>query len=109
MSWFLGLEFNCQDGVIMMNQSQFIKRVLRKFNMENCKPRSSPCEIGTNKISEDESEPADVRLYREIVGSLVYIMTSTRPDLSYSITKLSQHLDKPTLMHLKVLLKIDVA
>ena len=27
-------------------------------------------------------------------------MTSTRPDLSYSITKLSQHLHKPTLMHL---------
>ena len=100
LSWFFGLEFNCEDGVIMMNQSQFIKRVLKKFNMEKCKPRSLPCETGTNKISEDESEPADVRLYREIVGSLVYIMTSTRPDLSYSITKLSQHLDKPTLMHL---------
>ena len=62
LSWFLGLEFNCQDGVIMVNQSQFIKRVLRKFNMENCKPRSTPYETGTNKISEDESEPADVRL-----------------------------------------------
>ena len=58
LSCFLGLEFNCQDGVIMMNQSQFIKRVLRKFNVDNCKPRSTPCEIGINKISEDESEPA---------------------------------------------------
>ena len=28
LSWFLGLEFNCEDGV------------LRKFNMENCNPRS---------------------------------------------------------------------
>ena len=100
LSWFLGLEFKCEDGVIMMNQSQFIKRVLRTFNTENCKSRSTPCETSTNKITEDESEPADVRLYGEIVGSLVYIMTSIRPDLSYSITKLSQHLDKPTLMHL---------
>ena len=63
LSCFLGLEFNCQDGVIMMNQSQFIKRVLRKFNVDNCKPRSTPCEIGINKINEDESEPAYVRLY----------------------------------------------
>ena len=100
LSWFLGLEFKCEDGVIMMNQSQFIKRVLRTFNTENCKSRSTPCKTSTNKITEDESEPADVRLYGEIVGSLVYIMTSIRPDLSYSITKLSQHLDKPTLMHL---------
>ena len=42
----------------------------------------------------------DVRLYREIVGSLVYIMTATRPDLCYSVTNLSQHLAKPTLAHL---------
>ena len=68
-------------------------------NMENCKPRSMPCEICTNKISEDKSAPTDARLYREIVGSLVY-MTSTGPDLSYSVSKLSQHLDKPTLVHL---------
>ena len=28
LSWFLGLEFNCEDGVS------------RKFNLENCNPRS---------------------------------------------------------------------
>ena len=27
------------------DQSQFINRVVRKFNMENCKSRSMPCEI----------------------------------------------------------------
>ena len=54
---FLGLEFNCQDGVIMMNQSQFIKRVLRKFNVENCKPRSTPCEtVQTRSVKMSHSQ-----------------------------------------------------
>ena len=36
-----------------------------------------------------------MKKYRQIVGSLVYAMTCTHPDLSYCITKLSQHLYKP--------------
>ena len=41
---------------------------------------------------------ADARLYREIVGSLIYIMTATRPDLCYSATKVSQHMSNPTVV-----------
>jgi hypothetical protein len=40
------------------------------------------------------------KLYREIVGSLIYLMTSTRPDLCYIFTKLSQNMAKPTNTHL---------
>ena len=98
LAWFLGLEFIFEEGVIKMNQTQYIRKVLSKFNIENCKPRSTPCEM--SKVTEDDSDLANVRLYREIVGSLVYIMTATRPDLCYSVTKLSQYLNKPTVMHL---------
>jgi hypothetical protein len=38
----------------------------------------------------------DPKLYREIVGSLIYLMTCTRPDLCFVVTKLSQFLAKPT-------------
>ena len=34
--------------------------------------------------------------YREVIGSLIYAMICTRPDLSWVVTKLSQHLEKPT-------------
>ena len=42
---------------------------------------------------------SDARKYREIVGSLIYIMIGTRPDLSYVVTKLSQHMSKPSEAH----------
>ena len=41
-----------------------------------------------------EQNLPDQRRYREVVGSL-YAMTCTRPDLSWVLTKLSQHLENP--------------
>ena len=42
---------------------------------------------------------ANLKMYREIVGSLIYLMTCTRPDLCYVVTYLSQHLSKPMKSH----------
>ena len=86
LSWFLGIEFVYEEGIIKMNQTKYNERVLSRFNMQNCKPRSTPCEMNSSKVNEESSSPAENRLYREIVGSLVYIMTATRPDLCCSAT-----------------------
>ena len=58
----------------------------------------------SSKVSEESSTPADNRLYCEIIGSLVYIMTETRPDLCYSVTKLSQHLSAPTVSRIIIII-----
>ena len=50
--------------------------------------------------SANESKLADVNLYRGLVGSLIYVMTCTRPDLCYIVTKLSQNMTNPTTTHL---------
>merc|ERR1712074_378161 len=68
--------------------------------MEDCNAKYIPCDLSTAKIDFIDSEPyEDVKLYREIVGSLVYLMTCTRPDLSYVVTKLSEVLENPTNNH----------
>ena len=40
-------------------------------------------------------DEVDPEIYRQMVGSLVYTVICTRPDLSYAVTELSQHLSKP--------------
>ena len=62
--------------------------------MENCKPRQTPCEMKLNCDPDKASSGCDN--YREIIGSLIYAMTCTRPDLCYVITLLSQHLASPS-------------
>ena len=65
--------------------------------MSNCNPKSIPCDLSFLKSNNVESkELANAKLYREIVGSLIYVMTGTRPDLCFAVTKLSQQMSNPT-------------
>ena len=102
LSWFLGIEFKCQEGSIEMNQTKYLESVLKRFNMSECKPKTIPCDIGSNKPEDSSEELADCTLYREIVGSLIYCMTATRPDLCYVVTYLSQFMSKPTKVHMGI-------
>ena len=82
-----------------MSQSHYLKGVLQRFNMADCKPKSTPCEVKLQAYENEENKKSndeDTRRYREIVGSLVYAMTCSRPHLAWIVTKLSQHLNNPT-------------
>ena len=93
---FLGIQFLQTEGGIVMEQSVYLKNVLDKFDMSNAKPRSTPCELKPSVVNSSQSyETKTPRRYREIVGSLIYAMTCTRPDICWVVTKLSQHLDNP--------------
>ncbi|PIK35794.1 hypothetical protein BSL78_27381 [Apostichopus japonicus] len=92
ISYFLGIHFEQKEGEIKMSQDKYISKMLERFGMVNCKPRSTPCE---QKLEYNSSEAVDPKNYREIVGSLIYAMTCTRPDLSWVVSRLSQHLSEP--------------
>ena len=84
---FLGIDFKQSQGEIKMNQSIFILKILERFGMTDCKPRSTPCE---QRFESTVVQISEGRQYREFVGSLIYIMTCTRPDLSWIVSKPSQ-------------------
>ena len=97
LSWFLGIQFVYDNGCIKMNQTQYLKNLLEKYGMHNCKPRATPCELKLN-LSADATCKCSLK-YREVVGSLLYAMTCTRPDLCLIVTVLSQYLANPSREH----------
>ncbi|KAI3715304.1 hypothetical protein L6452_22283 [Arctium lappa] len=83
MNSFLGLQVKQFSLGIFINQSKYIMDILWKFKMENSKPIGTPMAPGT-KIGTDPSGMAvDVRTYRGMIGSLMYL-TSSRPDIMFS-------------------------
>ena len=82
-----------------MNQSRYIEKILSKFSMTDCKPRSTPCEMDITKTS-DEVDLIESKPYQEIIGSLIYTMVATRPDICYTVTRSSQDLAKQNSFHL---------
>ena len=96
ISNFLGIRFVQSHSKIEMDQSQYLLSILQKYGMSECKPRSTPCELRPTTTSVKAAPLSEnPRVYRELVGSLLYATTCTRPDLSWVVSKLSQHLAAP--------------
>ena len=55
LSMFLGIKFEQHDGCISMSQSHYLENVLKVFGMQDCKPRSTPCEINMNCYSQSQT------------------------------------------------------
>lgn len=66
--------------------------------MQDCRSRETPCEAKLEYM-EDAEKMTVPRRFREAVGSLIYLSTCTRPDISFVVSKLSQHFSEPTLEH----------
>jgi len=84
----LGLEISRDKtlGTLKLSQGKFVRQVLEKFGMAECNPIATPLEVGLQLA---KSEKSDESLpYREAVGSLMYLMVGTRPDLAVAVGKL---------------------
>ena len=94
---FLGIRFKQTSGKITMDQSKYLENKLIKYSLNTCKHRTTPCELADyNDHRENDETEVDNKVYREMVGSLIYAMTCTRPDISWSVSKLSQKLSNPS-------------
>ncbi|CAA7051603.1 unnamed protein product [Microthlaspi erraticum] len=84
LKYFLGLQVNQTEEGIFISQSTYAKNLLVKFGLEKCKEARTPMST-TTKIGKDEhGEDVDVKLYRGMIGSLLYL-TASRPDLCFSV------------------------
>jgi len=87
---------------ITVDQKKYIKTVLQQFNMSECKAVATPGEVNLKLVkSNEEKKLVDPKLYRSLVGSLLFIGKQTRPDILYVVNQLSRFLDKPDESHWK--------
>jgi len=72
--------------------------------MQNCHPCNIPLDPGTaNEFYLENTEllaPDNVKKYQQILGSLIYLSTMTRPDLTFATSLLSRFLAKPRHVHM---------
>lgn len=107
LHWLLGIRIDFTDDGITLSQSAFIDKLLTKFRMEDCNPVSTPMDANQRLLSAgNEDERAEPTLYQQIVGSINYLVTATRPDLAYTITHLSQYNKDPSATHFQCLKRV---
>jgi Reverse transcriptase (RNA-dependent DNA polymerase) len=98
LHFFLGIEVQSISYGLHLSQSKYIKDVLTRANMLLSNPYPSPM-VSNSSLSRHDGDPFDdPHLYRSIVGALQYI-TLTRPDIAFSVNKVSQFMQSPTTHH----------
>jgi hypothetical protein len=101
LKWCLGMSVEKKDDVVTLSQEKYINDLLEKYQMNDCKPSSTPMEQGCIlQVKGAEEASADAELYRSIVGSLLYVMTSTRPDIAFAVNQVSKYMQAPGQAHL---------
>jgi hypothetical protein len=76
LSYFLGLQVNQSSAGIFISQEKYLKEMLKKFQMEDSSPVSTPMVVGCKLSKYYISPDVDQRTYLSMIGSLMYITTS---------------------------------
>eukprot|EP01018_Ginkgo_biloba_P016312 Gb_15410 [translate_table: standard] len=98
LHYFLGIEVWQTPGRVFISQAKYIWEVLRRFRMEDCKPACTSMETGTKLSVQDEGVRIDGTLYRQLVGSLIYL-TTTRLNIAFAVGILSRFMAEPKQSH----------
>uniref|UniRef100_A0A2N9FD48 Integrase catalytic domain-containing protein n=1 Tax=Fagus sylvatica TaxID=28930 RepID=A0A2N9FD48_FAGSY len=99
LKYFLGLQIDYKPSGFFVHQIKYAMDVLSRHNMTTCKPCSSPF-VSPSKIAFDLVELLpDPTPYRSLVGAFQYL-TFRRPDLSFAVNSLCQHMQSPTSTHM---------
>jgi hypothetical protein len=69
---------------IFLSQEKYLKKMLKRFQMEYFTPMSTPMVTGCKLSKDDDSPDVDQSSYRYIIGSLLYITTS-HPDIMHVV------------------------
>ena len=104
---FLQMRITCKGHAIHLDQSMYLQKVIEHCSMLNAKSASTPLPAGY--YAAKNTEPVDVELcshFQMVIGSLLYLMLGTRPDIAFAVTHLSHHSTNPSQDHLSKALYI---
>ena len=102
---FLGLQISQQVDGIFISQTKYIKEMLKRFQMEDRKPVSTPM-VTSCRLSKDDTSPdVDQKLYRSMIGSLLYVTTSI-PDVMHAVGLVGRFQETPRENHLQAVNRI---
>jgi hypothetical protein len=103
----LGMEIHRDrpNRTLSLSQTQFIANLLHDHGLHDCNPVSTPlnpgCHLSTSMCPQTEAEALEMCQYPyiSVVGSLMYLALTTRPDIAYAAGVLARFNSNPGLVH----------
>lgn len=100
LHYFLGLQIHQTSKGIFIFQQKYALDLLQRFGMADCKPAPTPFQSGVVLSSSCTTPIVDPTLYRQLVGSILYL-THSHLDISFVVGLVSRFSQEPHESHWK--------
>ena len=81
---FLHMHIKCQGSKVLIHQTVYLERVLLRFERVNAK--IVPTLLPSGYVPSENTKDVDhelCSLFQQVIGSLLYMMLGTHPDITY--------------------------
>lgn len=101
VDFFLGIQVRRGGGKggYAWSQEHYIEKLLEQWEMRNCEPVKTPMDKTYLAKRKPDENPADKHNYQSAVGSLMYLMMASRPDIAFAVSHLSKFCSDPSEKH----------
>jgi hypothetical protein len=98
LTFFLGIQVKQMKQGTFVHQAKYMKDLMKKFNMAELKPVSTPLSFAASLGPDEDGEVVDQREYRSMIGSLLYLIV-TRPDIEFTVGLCARFQASPRSSH----------
>jgi len=100
-TYFLGmnLSYEKESGTVLLSQQTYIEALVEKYELQFKFPKTLPLAPGMVMVKqqgEDMYKPAE---YGSLIGALLFVAVSTRPDVAFAVGLLARFVSKPSVEH----------
>nr|GEU61525.1 uncharacterized mitochondrial protein AtMg00810-like [Tanacetum cinerariifolium] len=105
LTFSLGLEVEQKKDGIFISQDKYVAEILKKFGFTEVNTASTPMETQKLLLKDEDGEEVDVRIYRSMIGSLMYL-TSLRPDIMFVVCACARYQVNLKVSHLHAMKRV---
>jgi hypothetical protein len=103
----LGLQIENLHSGILVHKSVYVQKILEKFSMDKAHPIKTPMVVRSLEKEKDIFRPREEGEeilglqypYLSLIGALMYLANSTRPDIAFAVNLLARYNSAPTKRH----------
>ncbi|WVZ76044.1 hypothetical protein U9M48_024046 [Paspalum notatum var. saurae] len=103
--FFLRLQIKHGPEGTFVHQAKYTRDILKKFNMGDSKPMTTPMSTNTALDADEDGEAVDQKEFRGMIGSLLYL-TATRPDIQFAVCLCARYQAFPRTSHRQAVKRI---
>ena len=106
LTWYGGYRYSRvrERGTLTISQQSFAEGLVKKFDVTSV--QNVPLRVGPKLDDFDEDEEARSWRFRKLVGGLMWLAISTRPDISNAVRSDARCCSTPKAIHCKATLRI---